>query len=93
MMVGRKKSPPTTEFGKAMADILEAKASSVSDVTADLGFSVSHSYNVMRGAKPATPQYVNALAMAVNATEQERQRLNLAAARDNGFELKLPEDW
>lgn len=92
-MAGRKKSPPTTEFGKEMAELLEAKAASVSGVTAELGFSASHSYNVMRGAKPATPQYVNALAMAVNATDQERQRLNLAAARDNGFDLKLPEDW
>lgn len=92
-MLGRKKSPPTTEFGKAMADLLKDKSASVSEVTANIGFSTSHSYNVMRGAKPATPQYVNALVMAVNATEQERQRLTLAAARDNGFDLKLPEDW
>lgn len=92
-MVGRKRSDPKTEFGREMSGMIESKSASMSAVTRDMGFSQSYSYNVLRGDKPATPQYVNALATALGATDDERNRLNLAAARDVGFELRLPEDW
>lgn len=92
-MGGRKKMDPTSEFGKEMTALLEANAASVGDVSASIGFSNSHSYNVMRGVKSPTPQYVNAIASALKVSDEQRQRLNVAAARDNGFDLKLPEDW
>lgn len=92
-MVGRSKTPSTSRFGSEMRKLMEDKEYSVSSLSAAVGLSESHCYNVLRGAKPAMPEHVNAMASAMCVTPQEKQRLNLAAAQDAGFDLDLPEGW
>lgn len=86
-------SKKMTEFGKAADDLLAARNLRLSALTQSLGTSTSHAYNVVRGERAASPEFVNALASAVNATPEEALKLNMAAARDAGFRLDLPEDW
>lgn len=86
-------SKKTTEFGTLAGKMLEQRNLRVSAVASSMGTSPSHAYNVVRGERSATPEFVNAMAMAVQATPQEAQKLNIAAARDAGFSLDLPEDW
>lgn len=83
----------TTEFGKAAEDLLMKRNLRVSAISADIGVSASHAYNVIRGSRAASPEFVSAMALAVQATPQETLNLNMAAAKDAGFNLDIPEDW
>ncbi len=89
----KKRTPPTTEFGKAMTAMLDARAAALPEVSASMGLSPSYAYNVMRGTKTASPGFVTAFSTALSVSPEEKQRLNVAAARDAGFTLDLPEDW
>lgn len=86
-------SEKRTNFGLAADRILRDREMRVSDLAATMGISSSHAYNVMRGTRMAGPEIVSAMATTLNATPQERLELNIAAAKDMGFSIDLPEDW
>ena len=89
-MVNRKE----TEFGEAVKQLFASRDVPVPSVAVmDLGVSTSHAYNILRGDRSASPEFVRAMATAVQATPKETLKLNIAAARDAGFNLDLPEDW
>lgn len=91
--MGRKKIDPKTRFAVEASAMMSSRGATMSDISASTGISPSYAYNVLRGERNASPEFVNNIATALSVSEQERNRLNIAAAVDAGFNLGLPEDW
>ena len=83
----------TTRFGKELSAQLKARRLRPTDISQDLGVSVSYVSGLTTGAKNASAQTADRIADVIGAADEERVRLHRAAAVDAGFRLDLPDDF
>jgi transcriptional regulator with XRE-family HTH domain len=76
-----------TNFGVASGKALDAAGLTQKDLARRLEVSDSYVSAVVTGRKPASPQWVDLVANALNLSESERRKLHRAAAKDLGFKL------
>lgn len=80
-------------FPDIFREALESKGVTRSALAADMGVTTSYVSAVGTGVKPASPRFVAQVSALLGADEATAHKLNVAAAIDQGFSIRLPEDW
>lgn len=80
-------------FPQVFSETLAAQGVTRSALAAGMGVTTAYVSAVGTGVKPPSPRFVNQVTAILGADEQTTNKLNLAAAIDQGFAIKLPEDW
>lgn len=78
-----------THFGNTLLDALRARDLTQSALASKMDKKVSYVNRTMVGKRPATSNWADLVANAIEASDEERQRLHHAAALDQGFKLDL----
>jgi transcriptional regulator with XRE-family HTH domain len=82
------KKPPSTHFGTEVSTLLASASMSQADLARAIGKTANHLGNTLRGTySHPTASWADLVANALDLPDQERYRLHLAAARDQGFKL------
>jgi transcriptional regulator with XRE-family HTH domain len=84
-------APKRSEFGKKVSDLLKQRDLSQEQLAFAVGRSQSYTNQVINGQKSPSAQWADLVANALDLSPEERKKLHAAAARDNGFEIDLPE--
>ena len=84
-------APKRSEFGKKVSDLLKQRDLSQEQLASAVGRSQSYTNQVINGQKSPSAQWADLVANALGLSSEERKKLHAAAARDNGFEIDLPE--
>jgi transcriptional regulator with XRE-family HTH domain len=78
-----------TAFGTALSAQLAQHQQTQADLARRLSRSASYLNQVMSGRKPASAEWVELVADALELAAMERHGLHAAAARDRGYKLDL----
>ena len=89
MATDEKKSPClSTNFGATVTGYLQQRHMTQASLATVVGRSGSHINHVLTGRHTrATATWADIIANALELTDEERYRIHLAAARDQGFKL------
>jgi transcriptional regulator with XRE-family HTH domain len=80
-----------SEFGKNVSKLLRQRSLTQESLASAIGRSQSYTNQVINGQKAPSARWAELVAGALKLTPEERKTLHAAAARDNGFEIDLPE--
>jgi len=85
--------PPSTEAGQAIQRSLDARGWTQKELATRLDVSQAYVSALVSGKKPLSPPTANRVAGAMALSGAESVALHRAAARDQGFQLDLPDDF
>jgi transcriptional regulator with XRE-family HTH domain len=83
--MGRK----STETARALGEILSGRNVSQVHVAASSGYSQPYVNQIANGRRRASPEWIDAVAKALNLNAEESKILHVAAAKDHGFKIDL----
>lgn len=79
------------EFGAAVTTIINDLGLTQADFARGVSFSQAYVSDVLNGRRSPTGRWADLVADALQLQEEERKKLHILAARDNGFDIELPE--
>ena len=79
------------EFGSAVSGILRKESSTQAWLAKEADLSQAYVSDVLNGRRSASGKWADLVADALKLQEEERRKLHILAARDNGFDIELPE--
>lgn len=80
-----------SEFGKKVSELLKRRQLTQENLAYAIGRSQSYTNQVINGQRAPSAQWADLVADVLNLSPEERSRLHMAAARDNGFKIELPD--
>lgn len=89
-MVAR--GPSKGKFGGLVLDLMSNSGVNQPQVAETLGVSTQYVNKLTTGRQKPSPEWVDLIASAVAATDEQRVELHRAAAEDHGFRLDLPKE-
>lgn len=84
---------PRTNFGAYLDEQIHHGRTSTGELAGHLQRSESYISQIKTGLKNAGPKAVDKIADALGAPDEERARMHLAAAKDAGFKIRLPDGF
>ncbi len=83
----------STNVGSTLAEILAQKKLRQVDLAGQIGQPKSYVSQIATGSRKPSSKWLELVANTLGLAPEERQRLHIAGAKDNGFLLDLtPED-
>lgn len=76
-----------TAFGEALAEQLERRQVTQSELAKAANVSNTYANHTMAGRKSASPQWADLVADVLKLSDKERAELHRAAARDKGYKI------
>jgi transcriptional regulator with XRE-family HTH domain len=80
---------PETETGAALGDILAERGVSQQALARRAGVSQPYVNQVATGKRRASAGWIDMVATVLELSDEERERLHRAAAKDHGFKIDL----
>ncbi|SCY11626.1 helix-turn-helix domain-containing protein [Paracoccus tibetensis] len=81
------------KFPRILGALRESRGYSQSELSTSLEMTPAYLSQLATGSKVPRPETIDRLATALDLSEEETRKLHLAAARDMGFRLDLPDDF
>lgn len=82
-------SNSNAQTSAALKAALEASGLNQNDLADKIGASQPYVNQMLNGARPAAPEWLDLIAKAMNLSNKQRVTLHRAAARDKGFDIDL----
>jgi transcriptional regulator with XRE-family HTH domain len=80
-----------SEFGERVSELLKQRQLTQENLAYAIGRSQSYTNQVINGQKSPSAQWADLVANVLKLPPAERRKLHVAAARDNGFKIELPD--
>ena len=91
---GRKPAEETQkDFPRLLKDLAQARGVTQAELSQSLAVTSAYVSQLATGLKTPRPETVDRLATAMNLDPVARRDLHVAAAKDTGFRLDLPDDF
>jgi transcriptional regulator with XRE-family HTH domain len=80
-----------SEFGEKVSELLRKRQLTQEGLAYAVGRSQSYTNQVINGQKAPSARWADLVADVLQLSPKDRRKLHVAAAKDNGFKIELPD--
>lgn len=77
----------SAEFGNSVSELLKERGVTQAEFAKQAGFSAAYISDILTGKRSPSGKMADFFACSLRLSKQERKKLHVLAARDNGFDV------